>query len=96
MRYGCNTLLGPQKDLRFYLQVNCKGIFGACLIMRLRISGVFCHSSYTHNLRYRRYVLGVPIVAQQVNNLISIHGDASWIPGLTQWVKDSALLQAVV
>ena len=25
MRYGCNTLLGPQKDLRFYLQVNCKG-----------------------------------------------------------------------
>ena len=34
---------------------------------------------------------GVPIVAQQVMNLISIHGDVGSILGLSQWVKDLAL-----
>ena len=36
--------------------------------------------------------MGVPIVAQQVINLTSIHEDSSLIPGLTQCVKDWELL----
>ena len=35
---------------------------------------------------------GVPIVAQQVKNLTSLHEDEGLIPGLTQWVKDLAFL----
>ena len=34
---------------------------------------------------------GVPVVAQWVKNLTSIHEDVSLIPGLAQWVKDLAL-----
>ena len=41
-------------------------------------------------------MLGVPNVAQKVKNLTSIHEDARLIPGLPQWLKDPAMLQAVV
>ena len=37
--------------------------------------------------------LGVPVVAQWVKNLTSIHEDAHSVPGLAQWVKDLELPQ---
>ena len=37
-------------------------------------------------------ISGVPVVAQWVKNLPSIHSDVGLIPDLAQWIKDLVLL----
>ena len=48
------------------------------------------------HIKFEIPIQGVPIVAQQVKNLTSIHEVAGSIPALTQWIEFLALLQAVV
>ena len=40
---------------------------------------------------HQKMHIGVPVVAQWVKKLISIHEDVVLIPGPTQWVKDLVL-----
>ena len=59
----------------------------------LALAGPECHAPGTP---LRSSLLGVSFVVQQAKNPTSIHKDSGSIPGLAQWVKDPALLQAAV
>ena len=44
----------------------------------------------------RKQIEGVPVVAQWLTNLSSIHEDEGWIPGLVQRIMDPVLPWAVI
>jgi len=48
------------------------------------------------SLHLTQIQMGVPNVPQWVENPTSIREDVDLIPGLAQWVKDLALLQAAM
>ena len=65
------------------------------------LSAQFCHFIHCETfcsllLIFKTVILGVPVMAQWVKNLTSIHEGAGLIPSLAEWVKDLVLLQVVV
>ena len=72
------------RSLPFAMRASGKGV--VCL----PVISSHCPTTVLDQM-HKEQTFGVPIVAQWIKNLTSIHEAAGSIPGLTQWVKDPAL-----
>ena len=75
--------------------MNCSSFFLHCFLRKHFWLGLLVLTVKEDGLTLKSRklnFLGVPIVAQWVRNLTSIYKDAGSIHGLTQWVKDLAVL----
>ena len=56
-----------------------------------RVAGIMYIFSLNIERYFKKEDAGVPVVAQQLTNMTSIHKDAGLIPGLAQWLKNLVL-----
>ena len=59
--------------------------------LSIYINNTLCNTSKSQN-QFEKPMVGVPVMAQWLTNPTSNHKVMSLILGLTQWVKDLALL----
>ena len=63
--------------------------FGDCIF---QINVIMCYIYPLKIKAKKKITWGVPILAQQLTNPISIHEDVGSIPELVHWVKDPVLV----
>ena len=80
------SVLGPYHVLIFHDRLHPRNSRTLVPHDILRVPGTIGFS-FPNSLSQKSTLMGVPVVAQGVKNLISIHEDVGLIPGLTQLVK---------
>ena len=89
----CFLVTSGCQNRKFCYKVSCQGEYPVLPNYREHLNDIsFCRGTKSWPSSHAKKLLeGVPVVAQWVKNLTSIHEDAGLIPGLAQWVKDLAL-----
>ena len=80
--YVCHLYIISSLGLRWQKRILAKSLLVCSSFLLLPLGSTFS----VHNE-------GIPIMAQKVKNPTSIHEDVGLVPGLSQWVKNPALLQ---
>ena len=83
-----------------YPKASAETFKGHCFLKARFLNWILLFDSYLLKWLFwkrdlKKQLSGVPVVAQWVKNQHIVHEDGGLSPGLTQWVKDVALPQAV-